>query len=399
MKKILCCIFLFITYTGYAQVVEDFDVADVCSGNLPCWSAVTSGSGGNNKLIAPFGLASVCDSVYNPADSTYSRIFDINSTAPIDGSGSLHHKTTVIVDNSGIVTTNGIGPYTLYPPATGADGDTISFQFRIDGMHTQDTLSSISLWIVCGSFSYPYIYKPADSGIVQTISQVITDSTGGGIIQILVNEALHVTGVIDTLGYDLYIDNFSTTGSAGPLNACYSTALPLALLSFSGTSHNCHNQLQWKTAGEKNFSHFVIERSTDGKVFNSIGKVPAEKGNAGNSYVFTDDDRSSLTTYYRLKMTVPDGTDAYSKAIVMNGCKSGIITIYPNPAKDQVSISGTSAGDRIQISNAWGQVVAYRTAQTFQERINMNTWPAGLYFLTILEQTTGMRSVQRVIKE
>ncbi len=111
--------------------------------------------------------------------------------------------------------------------------------------------------------------------------------------------------------------------------------LPLKLLTFKGKQENATVMLSWQTADEVNTLLFEIERSLNGKAFETAGKVHA--GFEGNhQYQFADLAYTlSAKTYYRLKMMDVDGTFAYSNIIALNPdgkMESNSLKVYPNPA-------------------------------------------------------------------
>ncbi len=83
-----------------------------------------------------------------------------------------------------------------------------------------------------------------------------------------------------------------------------SATLPVYLISFTGSLSNDVARLQWVTDNETDTKIYVVERSTDGTSFDSIGSVMAA-GVAGKYTYNFPDDVSRLTctsVYYRLKM-------------------------------------------------------------------------------------------------
>ncbi|WP_353718388.1 CBM35 domain-containing protein [Dyadobacter sp. 676] len=122
------------------------------------------------------------------------------------------------------------------------------------------------------------------------------------------------------------------------------TALPVTFISFTAEKSNTGTLLQWKTAGETNNREFIIERSTDGKVFKAIGKVPG----AGDSSVekrYAYHDLAPVTgviNYYRLKQVDFDGHSEKSVVRQVNYRKAddtkSRINIYPNPGADELNI-------------------------------------------------------------
>ena len=129
------------------------------------------------------------------------------------------------------------------------------------------------------------------------------------------------------------------------------TTLPVSLISFTGKATENGNQLIWKTANEKAFSHFEIQKSVDAKKFEKIGEVI---GNNGENYEFIDNSslisHHSLLNFYRLKMVDIDGSFTYSKIVnIENSFEETVVgNIYPNPALNNevfIDIQAIEAGN------------------------------------------------------
>jgi len=90
--------------------------------------------------------------------------------------------------------------------------------------------------------------------------------------------------------------------------------LPIELVQFSARyEKETGVNLFWMTASEINNQKFVIERSTDGELFEAIAEVPG-KGTASNenSYSAIDRKPASGVSYYRLNQMDFDGKHSYS---------------------------------------------------------------------------------------
>ncbi len=103
-------------------------------------------------------------------------------------------------------------------------------------------------------------------------------------------------------------------------------------------------ELHWRTVSEENNSHFLVQRSTDGKTFTTIGKVKAgDRPLSVQEYSFVDEEAKAGTNYYRIQQVDVDGTRDNSE--IVNVLVSGaakddsVILLYPNPGKDQVWFS------------------------------------------------------------
>ena len=132
----------------------------------------------------------------------------------------------------------------------------------------------------------------------------------------------------------------STTGTitSGPLTALgdfvlanvKSIALPLTWVSFNATKKFTVVELSWQTAQEVNTKNFIIEKSSNGQTWSSIGTANSNNMPGGHSYSFTDASPLSVN-YYRVKQVDIDGQFTYSKTIrVLFTESSSELVISPN---------------------------------------------------------------------
>lgn len=146
--------------------------------------------------------------------------------------------------------------------------------------------------------------------------------------------------------------SFITTGFSGFFAFGEATvALPVTLLDFYGKKVEEGVQLNWQTSNETNFSHFEIERSENGKLFEKIGKLISNKG---ENYKFVDASLNNELNYYRLKMVDLDGTSSYSTIISIKNESNSEVFSYPNPAISKIFINKLDNLDTITIYNVQG---------------------------------------------
>lgn len=126
--------------------------------------------------------------------------------------------------------------------------------------------------------------------------------------------------------------------SLGPYDVQFfdiSGAMPVTLVSFSAEPSENKISLKWSTSWETQNDRFEIERSLDGKVFQSIGTVKAiGESLGGQDYSFMDGNPvAGRINYYRLKQIDFDGRYAFS---VIRAARNEIgegdrVVIAPNP--------------------------------------------------------------------
>ena len=130
------------------------------------------------------------------------------------------------------------------------------------------------------------------------------------------------------------ITSSAVTGSFGPFSLSSASPginpLPVELSVFNVSSEKGINKLKWQTLSEKNSDYFDVERSKDGKQFETIDHVKA----AGNSstllnYQVNDPFAGRSEICYRLKEVDVNGAFYYSETKCVNGTALSSITISP----------------------------------------------------------------------
>jgi hypothetical protein len=152
----------------------------------------------------------------------------------------------------------------------------------------------------------------------------------------------------------------------GNPNTTPGNTLPIKLVSFTGKGDALGNVLNWTTSTEMNVNNYEVQRSTDGKAFNSLGMVftKSEGGNSTTSQQYSFNDRAPISkAYYRLKIVDNDGSVTYSPIIVIDNSivSASEMVVYPNPSNGLFTVSGVENTDKspIKVMNSMGQSVGY----------------------------------------
>jgi Secretion system C-terminal sorting domain len=99
------------------------------------------------------------------------------------------------------------------------------------------------------------------------------------------------------------------------------------------TANNVY--LQWKTSSENNIKNFVVERSTNGLKFDSIGTVTANGGpQLGRTYSFDEQPKYTGDYHYRIRLNYNNATASYTavKLVKFNNGAPFDFILYPNPS-------------------------------------------------------------------
>jgi hypothetical protein len=135
-----------------------------------------------------------------------------------------------------------------------------------------------------------------------------------------------------------------------------STALPLQFTSFETQVANCMTTLRWNYNTDEKLEQLTVERSNDGRKFESIAQLPV------SSTSFVDVSPTATQFYYRIKAKNIEGKSYYTQTNVIKineNCLESSAKILPNPANNKISIS-VSKGNKLgfyQIETAEGKTL------------------------------------------
>ena len=171
-------------------------------------------------------------------------------------------------------------------------------------------------------------------------------------------------------------------------------SLPVELLSFKAIQNKKAVELQWQTATEINNDYFEVERSVNGKDFESIGIVEGN-GNSTeiNNYQFTDSEIMNGDYYYRLKQVDFDGTIEIHEIVVLEVINlENNVRIFPMLTQGRINIQSTNTEDlTVQVYSLNGQLVQSFSNPSTQ--INISHLPNGNYFLRIIGKDNAQNQI------
>lgn len=136
----------------------------------------------------------------------------------------------------------------------------------------------------------------------------------------------------------------------------------------------CDNALCRTNAGNQLLS---------GTVFNT---APYEPGIPGDFHLMLDLTNASVGTHY-LSVNLTHDTQSKEVLFIINHWPLGLTTtystnpplIYPNPATDQLTITGLQGMSRIVCINSYGQNILKQGVTGKDVTIHVSDWPAGIY--------------------
>jgi hypothetical protein len=170
-----------------------------------------------------------------------------------------------------------------------------------------------------------------------------------------------------------------------------SSPLPIELSHFTAKLNSKKNvDLDWTTFSEINNDFFTVERSKDGKIFESIGNIDGAGNSTGNlHYSLTDFSPFSGISFYRLKQTDFNGDYSYSQIETIKIGENASFLIYPNPATNHIQVLKMGEDFKLNdvefyIQDMLGQTIqALRFSSRTEDLvdIDLSKFTPGYYFL------------------
>jgi len=185
--------------------------------------------------------------------------------------------------------------------------------------------------------------------------------------------------------------------------------LPVRMTDFNAIYKGTDVTLNWTTDMEENFSHFVVQRSNDGKNYTDIATVfPAGGNGVRTQYAYKDRNVSSASgmNFYRVLCVDKTKESTFSAVRIVRLAKDNAASLalstYPNPVKDQlrVTLPASFQGKKVtlELYNANGVILeAIQLGAASQtEVLNIGNQSNGFYLVkaTCEDQVAQ----QRVIK-
>jgi hypothetical protein len=232
------------------------------------------------------------------------------------------------------------------------------------------------------------------------LSGPIASGTTMNIIQSLSGTITGVFTIVNFNGGGLPSSVLVNYGS-NAVSLIFTAPLSVELLNFKAKAIDKTVELTWQTANETNNKGFQIERSVDGKTFETIGFVQAKGINS--TYSFIDKGPLSIN-YYRLRQMDNDGKETVSKVVTVHLQQKGFYAkAYPNPFGNDltVEVSTEKKTDvEIELIDILGRQVygknSPNTEGSLSVPILIKDLPNGTYFLKVSD---GQQMIQqKVIK-
>ena len=185
--------------------------------------------------------------------------------------------------------------------------------------------------------------------------------------------------------YSLYFQSFSI------LNV----SLPLTLLNFGAILKSEKVQLNWSTTNHKDFSHFILQRSTNGRDFKDVMTMMTDATDFStvSQYAYRDDvsNANATVVYYRLQMVDANTKFEYSpiRMVRLNAVTAVQIQAFPNPVTSElrvtIPISWQEKNVTYEIYNSNGSLISrvQKNNAVQIQQLNVSSLGSGNYIIRV----------------
>ncbi|HEY4288924.1 MAG TPA: T9SS type A sorting domain-containing protein [Puia sp.] len=154
-------------------------------------------------------------------------------------------------------------------------------------------------------------------------------------------------------------------------------------------------RLQWDVDSADEGDYFIIERSSDGSHYETIGALRST--GVKERYELTDIAPPNGPNFYRIKYTGQSTGDVYSKAVQLSLSGDVDFKFYPNPI-DKLFIVRTGHSIDLQILDAAGSVRLSKRLQPGIQVVNASSLERGVYILRITDKESNRAISQQLLK-
>lgn len=168
---------------------------------------------------------------------------------------------------------------------------------------------------------------------------------------------------------------------------------PLAVewLVFQANAQKESIELIWESMYSNGVVQYVIQRSTDGTDFQTIGEVAGNNILRIATYSYADQQVEwEQDYYYRLKLHHIDNTTSYSLVQTAKLSQRLTAEVFPNPTTGTINLQVNTAKDmtaNIQLTNETGQIIFYQkmylVAGKNTKKIIVQQLSQGIYYLKL----------------
>jgi len=159
--------------------------------------------------------------------------------------------------------------------------------------------------------------------------------------------------------------------------------LPIELMDFDAYPNKDKIELNWITNSESNNSYFITEKTYDGRFWYGL-TITQGQGNTSNQTEYQEFDFNPKVgiQYYRLIQVDYNDDKTFYYPISVNYGKTGnMLSVYPNPSKDNITIKWTNEAEELLIYNQTGSLIKKIKPNNLESKVKLNGLEPGFYII------------------
>ncbi|MEO8151249.1 MAG: T9SS type A sorting domain-containing protein [Bacteroidia bacterium] len=179
------------------------------------------------------------------------------------------------------------------------------------------------------------------------------------------------------------------------------TPLPVQLITFTATpdSKNEKVNCKWTTASETNNNFFTLEKSADGKTFQTLAQISATNTSSYHNYNFIDENPFNGISYYRLSQTDFNGSPQMLKTVSVNLKNKNNFSVecYPSFGNGELTLNSNKTISEIKVFDVTGNMIRDISNITSNSFLNLTDLKNGIYFIESLSESENEISNKKII--
>lgn len=179
------------------------------------------------------------------------------------------------------------------------------------------------------------------------------------------------------------------------------TTLDVKIADFTLRQQSSKNELYLDlTDTEGELQSVVLQKGATSTEFIDAGEMQLTGVSTGitKRFAFSDNQPFQRATYYRAMITEKTGLVRYSKVLVANGTASLVLSVYPNPADNEVSVRWNGGSGDLRIIAMGGHVVKTVRSLTNMATLSVADLPAGVYLVELRKEGVIVSRQKLVVK-
>lgn len=239
------------------------------------------------------------------------------------------------------------------------------------------------------------------SVIQLTVSTASITSNGPSSEQIIIGRGIKYNGSNDGTVTNVAAQNSTTTQAKAGFSF---VVLPVQLTSFTAHSQAGKVVLNWTTALEDGLQYFELQRSVDGKGWQTIAVLQSKNTcQCITNYRYEDRSPETGISYYRLRLFYDNGRMEWSAIVIakwhpypskevswhINGADSALsLSFHPNHFQFPI---------QLQLLTTNGQVILHQKITSTSTNINIKDLPRGVA-IQLLEDRSRKKTAIKMVK-